>query len=391
MIDRRQLLMGAGGLPLAAAAQGAAAQAGGVSSASAKAAGQPMPGNSGLPEAPLKRMGWAIVGLGNYAVNQVIPGFANAGSSQMTAFVSGNPAKAKDLAARFGVARTYGYDNFDEIAKDKDIDCVYIVLPVGLHAEYTIRALKAGKHVLCEKPMASTSAECEAMIAAAKAANRQLGVAYRVHFEPHNVEVSRRTLGGELGDLRYVTADAGFNANPDYPPMKWRLDKALAGGGSMYDIGIYGINGALLMIGQTPDTVSAVYAYPKSDPRFASVEGGVNWRMTFPSGVSAQGSSSYCYAGGSRIKIFGANGDISMDPASDYYDNRVMVHKGWDPGVPLRAGQPFRQFAAQLDGFSEAARANTTHRTPGEMGLRDIRLIEAMYRSADQGGMPVRV
>ncbi|BEV10617.1 Gfo/Idh/MocA family oxidoreductase [Asticcacaulis sp. DW145] len=388
MMDRRKLLIGAGGLPLAASA---AATAAATAQTTGKAAGQPLPNGVDLPEPPKKRLGWAVVGLGSYAINQVISGFLQADESRMTAFVSGNPAKAKDLAERYGVAKTYGYDDFDKIAADKDIDCVYIVLPVGLHAEYTIRALKAGKHVLCEKPMASTVEECEAMVATARAANRQLGVAYRVHFEPLNIEVKRRCKQGELGDLRYITGDAGFNADPQYPPMKWRLDKPLAGGGSMYDIGIYALNGTLMLADQMPDTVSAVYAYSKDDPRFKTVEGGLNWRMTFPSGLSAQGSSSYCYAGGSRIKVFGASAAINMDPASDYYDNRANLHRGWDPGTPVRAAPPYTQFAAQVDGFSQAARSNTPHRTPGEMGLRDIRLIQAMYRSADQGGVPVKV
>lgn len=380
MIDRRRLLLGAGGLSLAATAVSAAAQG-----SAPKAVGQPLLGQPDLPDQPSQRMRWAIVGLGTFALGQVIPGFMGADESTITAFVSGNPDKAKELGARYGVSKLYSYDTFDRIAEDKEIDCVYIVLPVGLHAEYTIRALKAGKHVLCEKPMASTPAECEAMIAAAKAANRQLGVAYRVHFEPNNVEVARRCTSGELGPLRYFTGDAGFNANPDWPPHKWRLQKALAGGGSMYDIGIYAMNAAMMCLGEDPVSVSAVYAYPRDDPRFKEVEGGVDWRMSFPSGIHAQGSSSYCYAGGTRQKIFGATGAIVMEPASDYYRQNVTLSNG----QPLNAGNPISQFAAQVDGFSKAARANVAHLTPGEMGLRDIRIIQAMYKSADNDGAKV--
>ena len=266
-IDRRRLLLGAGGLTLAATAASAAAQTAPMSAP--KAVGQPVLGNPDLPDAPSQRMRWAIVGLGSFAMGQVVPGFMTADEARITAFVSGNPDKARNFGARYGVAKLYNYDNFDQIAADKEIDCVYIVLPVGLHAEYTIRALKAGKHVLCEKPMASTPAECEAMIAAARAANRQLGVAYRVHFEPNNVEVARRCLSGELGPLRYFTGDSGFNADPEHwPPHRWRLQKALAGGGSMYDIGIYAMNAAMMCLGEEPVSVSAVYAYPRDDPRF---------------------------------------------------------------------------------------------------------------------------
>ncbi len=198
-------------------------------------------------------MRWAVVGLGSFAINEAIPGFVDARQARMTAFVSGNPAKARDLGARHGVSRFYDYANYDTMKDNAEIDCVYVILPVGLHAEYTVRALEAGKHVLCEKPMASTSAECERMVAAAKANNRQLGVAYRVHFEPTNREAKRRIAAGELGAIRAVHNAHGFNANPEFPPHKWRLQKALAGGGSMFDIGIYGLNTSLMMLeGDTP-------------------------------------------------------------------------------------------------------------------------------------------
>lgn len=381
-IDRRAFFAAAGLLPLTASM---------ASAATPKAQGQPLSGTFKLPDPPAKRTKWAVVGLGNFAVGQVIPGFLDSAHCEMTAFVSGSPEKAKDLGARFGVNKFYDYNSFDKIAQDKDIDCVYIVLPVGLHAEYTIRALKAGKHVLCEKPMASTVAECEAMVAAANAANRQLGVAYRVHFEPNNVDVARRIKAGELGTPRYFTGDSGFNANPNYPPHKWRLQKDLAGGGSMYDIGIYAMNAALMCMGEDVVSVSAVYSYPRDDPRFAEVEGGVDWRLRFASGISAQGSSSYCYAGGTRQKIFGSTGAITMDPASDYYQSNVILGKSGEAPMTIRAGIPGTQFANQVDAFAAAAMSNTPHLTPGEMGLRDIRLIQAIYKSADSDGQVVKL
>ena len=338
-------------------------------------------------------MRWAIVGLGSFGINQVIPGFADARQSRMTAFVSGNAAKARDLGARHGVSRFYDYANYDTMKGNAEIDCVYVVLPVGLHAEYTVRALEAGKHVLCEKPMASTSAECERMVAAARANGRQLGVAYRVHFEPTNREAKRRIAAGDLGAIRAVHNAHGFNANPQFPPHKWRLEKALAGGGSMFDIGVYGLNTSLMMLeGDSPVSVSAVYAYPKDDPRFAEVEGGIEWRLTMASGINVTGWSSYCHSPYvSRQHYLGANASIEMQPATTYDDNNLVIDGGGQPRREIGAGNPMTQFAAQLDGFSEAARANRPHLTPGEMGLRDIRLIEAMYRSAAAGGEVVRL
>lgn len=381
-LTRREMIAAAGALPLAAGAARAMAQ---------KAEGQPMLGNPALPLPPDERLGWAIVGLGTFAIGQVIPGFADVRRSRMTAFVSGNPAKARDLGASYGVEHLYNYDNYDRMADNPAIDCVYIVLPVGLHAEYTIRALEAGKHVLCEKPMASTSAECEAMIAAARANGRQLGVAYRVHFEPNSREALRRIRAGEIGAMRHIQCDHGFDASLDYPPHKWRLDKTLGGGGSLWDVGIYGVNTSLMMLDEEPVELSAHYAYPKDDPRFTEVEGGIDWRMQMASGINIQGSSSYCYSPyASRQRYFGSDASIIMDPATAYDGNTLVLHGNGAPQT-LGAGPTAWQFAAQLDGFSQAARENRPHLTPGEMGLRDVRLMEAMYRSADAGGAIVRL
>jgi len=365
----------------------------GGSAAAQRAAGQPMIGDPRLPEPQAKRMRWAIVGLGTFAIGQVIPGFAGAGKSRLAAFVSGNQDKARGLGERYGVTRIYDYASYDQIAADEGIDCVYIALPVGLHAEYTVRALKAGKHVLCEKPMASTSAECEAMIAAANAEGRQLGVAYRVHFEPNNLAALARIQAGELGAMRFVSADHGFDANPAFPPHAWRLTKALGGGGSMYDIGIYGLNTSLMMLpGDEPVSVSAAYSTPQGDPRFREVEGGLDWRLRMRSGINVAGSSSYCWSPYvSRQRYFGSKASIQMQPATTYYDNRVAIEGGGQPRREFVAGEAGQQFAAQVDAFSEAARSGIPHRTPGEMGLRDMRLIEAMYRSADAGGAVVPV
>ena len=381
-LSRRAILAGgtAGVLGLSAIRAGAQ-----------EAEGQPLLGNPQLPEPEGQRMRWAIVGLGTYAVGQIMPAFGSSRLSRMTAFVSGNPDKARTLGERYGVSRFYSYDNYDDIARDDEIDCVFIALPVGLHAEYTIRALEAGKHVLCEKPMASTSAECEAMVEAAKKADRRLGVGYRVHFEPTNREAQRRIAAGDLGALRHIRAEHGFDANPEWPPHKWRLEQPLAGGGSMYDIGIYGLNTSLMMLdGDNPVSVSALYAYPREDERFSEVEGGLDWRMTMASGLIVSGSSSYCYRPfASRQAYLGSQASITMPLATTYYDNRLVLEDGGRREIG--AGSPASQFAGQLDGFGEAVRAGRPHRTPGEMGLRDLRLIEAMYRSANEDGLEIPV
>ncbi len=135
----------------------------------------------------------------------------------------------------------YNYASFDRIADNPDIDIVYVVLPNAMHAEYTIRAARAGKHVLCEKPMATSAKECEAMITACKTANRQLAIAYRLHFEPHNLEAKRLGQRKVFGALRTIEAGFGFIIGD---PSQWRLKKALSGGGALMDVGVYALQAA---------------------------------------------------------------------------------------------------------------------------------------------------
>ncbi|WP_420381015.1 Gfo/Idh/MocA family protein [Novosphingobium sp.] len=333
-----------------------------------RAQSQILSGVDDIPDPMGDRMRWAVVGLGNFAVGHMMPAFLESRRARITALVSGSPAKAADLAARFGVARCYTYETFDQIAHDPQIDCVYIALPVGLHAAFAIRALQAGKHVLCEKPMASTSAECRAMIAAAHTARRQLGVAYRVHFDPFNRQVAQMIRSGEIGAVRYLSADNCFDANPAFPPHAWRLTKALGGGGSMFDYGIYGLNGTLMMLDDAaPTDVSAIYTTPAGDPRFAQVEGGVLWRMRFAGGVHAQGCSSYAMSHINRQLVTGTRGSLAMDPANVYDRNVAHRRRVDQPDVVIDTTASLPQFSAQIDAFSQAARDNVPHRTPGSM------------------------
>ncbi len=195
--------------------------------------------NVKLPELPGKQVGFALVGLGSLAINQLMPAFARCRQAKLVGFVSGRPEKAKHLAQVYGVdpKNIYTYDTYERLADNPAIDVVYVVLPNSMHAEYTIRAVKAGKHVLCEKPMANTPQDCEQMIAAAKAANRKLMIGYRVRYEPYNQAlIAYARESADAGPTRIILADAGFNIGD---PTQWRLRKQMAGGGSLMDIGIY--------------------------------------------------------------------------------------------------------------------------------------------------------
>src|SRR5688572_16433509 len=180
-----------------------------------------------------KKLGFALVGLGSLSENQIAPAlFQKTKLCKLTGLVSGHPDKAKKWAEKYGVPEKniYDYKSFDQIKNNPDIDVVYVVLPNSMHAEFTIRAAKAGKHVLCEKPMAISVKECDDMIAACKAAGRQLAIAYRLHFEPNNLEMMRLSREKVFGPVDVIEAAAGFRIGD---PTQWRLDKTLAGGGSL--------------------------------------------------------------------------------------------------------------------------------------------------------------
>ena len=260
-----------------------------------------------VPEPPGKKLGWAIVGLGSLAINQILPAFAKCEKSKVVAFVSGHPDKANKLALRYGVnpKNIYNYQNYDSIKDNPEVDIIYIVLPNGMHAEYTIRGLQAGKHVLCEKPMANTPAECQQMIDAGRKANRKLMVAYRCRYEPYNQEAIRMARQQELGPTQVIVADHGFNIGD---PTQWRLNKALAGGGSLMDIGIYSLNAARYLSGEEPTEINAMMYSTPGDLRFKEVEETINFQLRFPSGILANCTSSYGYSGPEPVPRGGHQG-----------------------------------------------------------------------------------
>jgi predicted dehydrogenase len=334
---------------------------------------------------PSEHLGWAIVGLGDFACNQILPAFAACARSKVTALVSGDRAKAHQLAHQYGVPEegVYTYDTFDQLRDNPAVDVVYIILPNALHGEYSIRAAQAGKHVFCEKPMAPTSAECEAMIAACEGAGRTLGIAYRAHFEAHNVEAHRLLREGAIGDLKLIVADHARILDPAKKHDQWRTRRDLAGGGSLVDIGIYSLNAARWFAGEEPAGVSAALWSTPGDPRFAEVEETISFTLRFPSGVIANCSSSYGCARAKRYRLFGSAGWLDLDPATEYHGNRLVI--GRETGREERTVQPGNQFAAEIDHFSACVEEGREPAISGAMGLQDVRIIEAIYRAAESG------
>jgi predicted dehydrogenase len=335
-----------------------------------------------VPEPPGKKLGWAIVGLGSLAINQILPAFAKCENSKVVALVSGHPDKANKLAQRYGVnpENIYSYQNYDSIKDNPEVDVIYIVLPNGMHAEYTIRGFQAGKHVLSEKPMANTPAECQAMIDAGRKANRKLMVAYRCRYEPFNQEMIRLARSQELGPIKVIVADHGFNIGD---PNQWRLNKALAGGGSMMDIGIYSLQAARYISGEEPIDVNAISYTTPGDVRFKEVEEATNFQLRFPSGILANCTSSYGYSGQNHYRAVTTKGWFELEPATSYTGQHMRVHRGnmtEEPEIQARD-----HFTMEMDHMSQCVMQDKTPLTPGEEGLRDMKIIMSVYEAAATG------
>ena len=329
-----------------------------------------------------RKFGYAVVGLGNYAVNQIMPRLASCERSRLVALVSGTPAKLEKYGAQYNIPKThrYNYQNYDAIRDNADIDAVYIILPNSMHAEYSIRASKAGKHVMCEKPMAVSVAECQAMIAAAKAANRKLMIGYRCQFEQNNLLCVEQLRAGTFGKVRLITSEHGF----DIAPNQWRLDRPLSGGGSLMDIGIYSLNAARYLAGEEPLFVTATESTDRSDPRFRNVEDRIDFQLLFPSGAIANCVSSYS-SGHNAFRATGNKGWIGMEPATPYQGHRVYRRLAGKTEEVTLPPAPDQQWVRQLDHLAESVATGIPLRASGEEGLRDMKLITAIYQSAREG------
>ncbi|MBK0378294.1 Gfo/Idh/MocA family protein [Mucilaginibacter segetis] len=324
-----------------------------------------------------KKLGIALVGLGNYSKGQLAPALQHTTNCYLAGIVTGTPAKAVEWSAKYNIPQKniYNYQNFDEIADNPAIDIIYVVLPVFMHKEYTIRAARAGKHVICEKPMALNAQECAEMISACKNADRLLSIGYRLHFEPHNMEVMRLGQKEVLGKVTAIDTGNGFVYGGD--PNAWRLKKALAGGGGLMDMGIYAIQGARYTLGQEPVAVKATQE--KTRPElFKDVDETVFWELKFPGGAKVTGKSSY-NNNWSYLHAQATNGKFALEPAYGYGSLDGTIN-----GKPMQLPNIIQQ-AAQVDDFANCINANKQSRVPGEEGLKDMKVVDAIYRSLDSG------
>jgi predicted dehydrogenase len=326
-----------------------------------------------------RKTGYCVIGLGRIA-GHFMPAVRSTTTSQITGLVSGHRDKAERIAAEYGVPASsiYSYENFDEIAHNRAIDAVYVALPNSMHAEYTIRAAKAGKHVLCEKPMSTNVADAEAMIAACKAAHVKLMIAYRCHYEPTNLKAIGLIRTGALGQVQAIESSFGFNIAPG----EWRLSKKLAGGGPLFDVGIYSLNACRYLTGEEPEHIAAYASVIDHDGRFNEVEENDSWTMKFPSGIVASCDTTYGADMEGYYRVHGSKGWLEVDSAFVYEGLRLRADYA---GVQLDELNPARdpsQFQAEAEHFSHCIQNGLEPQSPGEEGLRDMRYIAQIYRSA---------
>jgi predicted dehydrogenase len=343
------------------------------------------------PMPPGQRVGYALVGLGHLTLEELLPAFGECKKSKPVALVSGSPEKLAKVAKQYGIkpASCYSYADYDKLKDNPEVQVIYIVLPNSMHAEYTIRGAQAGKHILCEKPMANSAAECEAMIAACQQANRKLMIAYRIQYEPYNRLVRDMVRGNKFGKVKYIQAqNSQSSANPDH----WRHKKALAGGGALPDIGLYCLNTARFVLGTEPTEVFG-YSYSSSgNPLFQEVEEMMSWQMRFPGGVVVDSITHYNTHDSRFYRVNAERGWLHLNNGYAYRGQQLQTSQAEGPAkmenhITIGAKN---QFAAEMDHFSECILENKKPYTPGEEGLQDQRIMEAIYQSAREG-RPVKL
>jgi predicted dehydrogenase len=327
-----------------------------------------------------RKIRYAVVGLGYISQIAVLPAFEHASeNSELSALVSSEPKKLKEISRKYGVANTYSYDEYDECLESGEVDAVYIALPNHMHREYTERAVRAGVHVLCEKPMAVTEAECESMIQAAQENRVKLMIAYRLHFEPANLAAIELVNSGKIGHPKIFNST--FTEQVKEGDI--RLNARKLGGGTLYDIGIYCINAARYLFQEEPERVVAVSGSSK-EPRFRQAEENTSATLCFSHGKLATFTCSFGASSVSAYEVVGTEGSVRLDPAYEYaaelkHEVKIGEKKN------QRVFPKHDQFAPELIYFSDCILNNKDPEPSGWEGLADVRIIRALYRSAETG------
>lgn len=332
--------------------------------------------NKIFPKSKNGKLGIALVGLGGYATGQLAPALQYTKDCYLAGIVTGSPSKIPVWQRKYDIPdqNVYDYSSFDRIKDNKDIDIVYIVLPNNMHAEYTIRAAQAGKHVICEKPMAITVADCDRMIAACKRNNVSLSIGYRLHFEWYNKEMMRCGREKIYGAIQDLSGGFGFRADPD----QWRLTQKYAGGGPLMDLGIYVVQAMCYTTGMEPLFVTAQEGEKTDKERFKEVEQSLTWQFDFPGGLVGKGESSYNDEL-NFIRAAAEKGVFELTSAYNYSGQR-----GSTPAGAMDFAHVNQQ-ALQMDAVTTAIKNKQPSVIPGEMGRRDVIYLQAIYEAMRSG------
>jgi predicted dehydrogenase len=321
----------------------------------------------------------AIMGLGGYGT-RVADAMRDCKKAKLVGVISGTPSKITDWQGKYGIPEKncYNYESFDAIKNNPDIDAVYITTPNALHHDQAIRVAKAGKHVICEKPMALNAKEGQEMVDACKKAGVKLLVGYRMHFEPKTLEIIRMRKAGEFGKIMFFQGLCGFNIGD---PKQWRLNKQLAGGGSLMDIGIYAINGSRYMVGEEPVWVTAQETKTQPERFAAGVDETIQFQFGFPGGAVASCLSTYAMNNLDRFFLNGEKGFAELQPSTGYGPIKGRTNKG-ELTQPHMTHQ-----TVQMEEFSDIILNGKVPVVPvdGEEGVKDLKIIDAIYLAAKTG------
>ncbi len=325
----------------------------------------------------LSKVRYAVVGLGHIAQAAVLPAFAHAKrNSTLHAIVSGSDEKLNKLGDRYRVPVRSSYDNYERCLKE--VDAVYICTPNSEHADYAVRAARAGVHVLCEKPLAVTEAECTRMIEAAAAANVRLMTAYRLHFEPLFLEIVDMVRAGKIGEPRYFTSSFSMHAKPNGIRTQREL-----GGGTLFDLGVYCINAARLLFRAEPTDVFA-YSIDGARADMPEIDEMTSGMMRFDGDRLATFTTSFAANGVSDLRVVGTEGNIHAEPAYEYAEALGYTLTVGDD-VKTKKGRRRDQFAAELVYFSDCVLNGKDPEPSAEEGCWDVRVVDALYQSARRG------
>lgn len=322
----------------------------------------------------------AIMGLGSYG-NRVADAMRSCTKAKLTGVISGTPAKIKEWQTKYGIEEKncYNYDNFHHIKDNPDIDAVYIITPNALHHPHCLGVASAGKHVICEKPMAINPVQGREMVEACNNANVKLLVGYRMHFEPKTLEIVRMRNAGEFGKILFFESLSGFRYGGN---TNWRLDYSLSGGGAMMDMGIYAVNGARYMIGEEPLWVTAQEVKNRPDIFGEGIDETITFQMGFPGGAVSSCLSTYSMSHLDRFFLNGEKGFAELQPSTGYGPIEGRSFKG-----PIIATHITHQ-TVQMDEMADIILRGKQPIIPvdGEEGLKDLVIMQGIYEAVKSGG-----